>query len=126
MNDDQLLATLLDFERQGWAALSNGTGDQFYGRVMTEDALMIMANGQVMTRAEVIGALAGAPAWSSFDLSDERLVKTGDDGAALIYTGSATRDPNSPAFVAAMASTYVRVDGEWKLALYVQTPVAQD
>ena len=124
MNDARLLATLLDLERQGWAALSNGTAAEFYGRLMTEDALMILANGQVMTRSEVVGALTDAPAWSSFELTDERLVATGDESAALVYTGSATRDPDSPPFVAAMASTYVRADDDWRLALYVQTPVA--
>jgi hypothetical protein len=47
----------------------------------------------------------------------------GDDAAALVYVGTARREDGDP-FVGAMTSVYQRVGGEWRLALYQQTPVA--
>ncbi|MGD9998276.1 MAG: nuclear transport factor 2 family protein [Ilumatobacteraceae bacterium] len=124
MDDQQTLDDLLDLERQGWRSLCEQTGDDFYGKVMTDDAVMVLANGQVMTRDDVVGALGQAPPWSSFDLSDVRLVRAGVDSAAIVYVGSATRETGGEPFVAAMTSVYTTVDGEWKLVLYQQTPVA--
>ena len=123
MDDDALLGTLLEFEHQGWKSLCDGTANDFYGRTMTEDAQMVLANGQVMNRSEVVTALADAPPWTFYELRDVRLVRTGVDGAALVYIGSATREVGKPPFVGAMTSVYVSVAGEWRLALYQQTGI---
>lgn len=49
MTDRQLLDELLDIERAGgWQSLCKSTGDRFYGDLMTEDAVMVLANGSVM------------------------------------------------------------------------------
>ena len=109
-------------ENEGWHSLCTGTGSEFYGRVMTPEGLMVLANGQVMTRDEVVAALRGAPAWASYDIADLRRVPMGPDVTALVYVGTAHRDEGAPV-VAAMTSCYVRVDGQWRLALYTQTPV---
>lgn len=37
--------TLLDLERKGWDSLCDSTGDVFYGQVMTDDAVMALAEG---------------------------------------------------------------------------------
>jgi hypothetical protein len=115
---------LLDIERKGWDALCEGSGADFYGRVMTDDGLMVLANGMVMDRGQVVEALGQSSPWSSYELADVRLVVMGDGGAALVYLGTAQREDGEP-FVGAMASVYQRVGGEWRLALYQQTPVAQ-
>jgi hypothetical protein len=44
------------------------------------------------------------------------------DTAALVYVGRGWREAGAAPFVAAMTSVYVRIGGEWKLALYQQTP----
>ena len=88
---------------------------------MTTDSAMVLANGAVLTRPEVVASLRHAPAWDGYDLSDVRLVTTGRDSAALVYRARARRE-GEPDFVAAMSSVYVRVDGRWRLALYTQTP----
>ena len=49
-------------------------------------------------------------------------VPVGDDAAALVYVGTGHRDADNPPFVGVMTSVYVRRDGDWKLALYQQTP----
>ena len=50
MDDQQLLEDLLELERAGWRSLCESTGDRFYGDLMTDDAVMVLANGAVMDR----------------------------------------------------------------------------
>ena len=120
---DELLDTLDALERAGWDALCDGTASDFYGRTMTTDAMMVLANGAALTRDEVVTSLRGAPAWGGYEMTDVRLVTTGRDSAAIVYRGTALRDGEA-AFVGLMTSVYVEINGSWRLALYTQTPVA--
>ena len=122
---DELRDTLEDLERAGWDALCAGTGADFYGDLMTTDSAMVLTNGAVLTRTDVVASLRDAPTWDDYDLSDLRLVTTGRDSAALVYRARARRE-GQPDFLAAMSSVYVRVDGRWRLALYTQTLLTSD
>jgi hypothetical protein len=120
-----LLDSLLDLERAGWESLCSSTGSEFYGGVMLADAVMVLANGMVMDRAAVVSALSESPPWRTYDIDDVRLIALDDANAALVYTGTAYRDGDEPAFVGAMSSVYHRTEDEWKLALYTQTRIAE-
>lgn len=111
---------LLELEHGGWRALCDGTGAGFYGRLMTDEALMILANGQVMTRQEVVDALTDAPPWAGYEILEPKVVAIADGVMALVYVGVGRRD-GTPEFRGAMASTYRRTDDGWRLALYQQT-----
>jgi hypothetical protein len=119
------IAELLRLESAGWTSLCDGSGDAFYGRTMTDDGVMVLADGSVRDRDGVVASLRDAPAWSSFEMSDEHLVGLGPDAAALVYTARAFRAAGGPPFVGAMSSVYVRHDGHWRLALYQQTPLPE-
>lgn len=123
MIDADVTEELLDLERGGWDALCDGTGDDYYGSLMTDDGLMVLANGQVMTRGEVVASLADAPTWDSYEITNARTVELGRDTIALVYLGTARR-AGADEFVAAMTSVYVRDADGWSLALYQQTPVS--
>ena len=41
---------------------------------MTDDALMVLANGAVMNRTEVISALEESPPWSAYEIDDVQVV----------------------------------------------------
>jgi Domain of unknown function (DUF4440) len=116
-----VLDELLHIERAGWDSLCESTGADFYGELMLPDAVMVLANGMVMDRNTVVSALAQSPPWRAYEISGVRLIALDDDNAALVYTGTAYRDGDEPAFVGAMSSVYHRVDGVWKLTLYQQT-----
>jgi hypothetical protein len=118
-----MLDDLLALERQGWESLCTSTGADFYGRIMTQHGVMVLAHGQVFDRQAVIDSLNEAPPWRNFKIADERLVPLDADRAILVYTGRAYREGEAPAFEALMSSVYTRVDGTWRLALYQQTPV---
>lgn len=123
MADGDLLAELLEREHRGWESLCNNTGANFYGSIMTETAVMILAHGFVLDRDGVVASLNEAPPWHSYAINDERLVETGADHAILVYTGRAYKEGNDPAFVALMSTVYVRDEGQWRIALYQQTPI---
>ena len=118
-----LLQELLAIEHQGWESLCEGTGGRFYGDVMTEDALMVLANGAIMDRSSVTAALGQAPPWLKFEITKPALVRAGNDVAALVYTATAYRDGETTPFVGAMSSVYHRTPSGWRLVLYQQTAV---
>ncbi|MGN6300990.1 MAG: nuclear transport factor 2 family protein [Angustibacter sp.] len=117
------LTELIDLERQGWDSLTRSQGGDFYGRLMTEDAVMVLVNGMVLDRDTVAGSLNDSPPWETYALTDERLVPVSDDVAALLYRATATRAGEDEPFVALMTSVYRVVDGEPCLALYQQTTI---
>jgi hypothetical protein len=117
------LHELMELEHRGWQSLCNSTGADFYGRLMTEDGVMILAQGQVFSRQDVVNSLDEAPPWRSYEIDDERLIPLGDSAAALVYRGTAYRDNPRSTFVALMASVYVRHGDGWALASYQQTPI---
>lgn len=116
------LMRLMNLERQGWNSLTRSEGGDFYGRLMTDDAVMILVNGMVLDRAMIAASLNDSPPWDSFELTGERLVPVSDDVAALVYRATASRAGEEP-FVALMTSVYRRVDGAPRLALYQQTTI---
>ena len=124
MASQGLLDELLKLERAGWQALSNATGDKYYGSIMTDDGLMVLADGSIMDREAVIGALDKAPPWARYEIDDPRVVTIDDDTAALVYVGTGYREGADEPFVGAMSSVYHRTSEGWQLALYQQTALA--
>lgn len=120
-----MMEELLELEHAGWRSLCDGTGADFYSRIMTDDGVMVLAHGQALDREGVAESLRDAPTWSAYAISDERLVVLGRDEAALVYVGRASREGTPGEFGALMSSVYVRRDGRWRLALYQQTPVPE-
>lgn len=113
----------MEVERAGWRALSTG-GDEaarFYQEVLAAEAVMLLPGGMVLDdRQQIIASMQGVP-WDSFELSGERVLPLGRDGAAVAYRVSATRGGQK--YEALINSTYVLDGDEWRLALHQQTPV---
>jgi hypothetical protein len=114
---------LLGLERAAWDALSSD-GDaaaRFYDAVLAREVLMLLPGGMVLDdRTEVIDSMRGSP-WTSYELSDERVLVLSEGSAVVAYRATAQRDGG--AYTALFNSTYVRVDGGWRLAVHQQTPV---
>ena len=69
-----LITELLRLEQAGWTSLCDGSGDAFYGRLMTDDGMMLLADGSALNRDAVVESLRDAPTWSSYEISEERLI----------------------------------------------------
>lgn len=113
---------LLELEHHGWKSLCQGSGVDFYGQIMTADAVMVLAHGHVVDRDAVLESLNNALPWDRYEIRDERLIALTQDTAALVYTGRAFR-AGEPEFHALMSSVYLRQNGDWHLVLYQQTPI---
>jgi len=115
---------LIDLEHEAWEALST-SGDaamEFYDKVLAHDVLMLLPGGMTIDdRATVVDSMRHAD-WTSFELSDERVLDLTDGSAVVAYQATAERADADP-YTALFNSTYVREDGSWKLALHQQTPV---
>jgi hypothetical protein len=123
MTDDDLLDELITLERAGWQSLCDGTGAEFYGSIMSDDALMVLANGAIMDRAAVCGSLAQASPWARYEIADAQLVSVGANAAALVYFGTGYRDGADHPFMGAMSAVYRRNGPGWALVLYQQTSI---
>lgn len=118
-------STLIDLERSAWDALttSGEAAGAFYDAVLADEVLMLLPGALVIDdRQTVIDSMKGSP-WDSVELSHERVTELTDSCAVVSYEASATR--NGTEYQALFNSTYVRDDGEWKLALHQQTPLGQ-
>lgn len=114
---------LLALEHGGWDALCSARGGTFYGELMTSAAVMVLVNGMVLDRDAVASTLDQAPPWSEYRLDGARLVPTGMDSAALVYTATASRPGDPEPFTALMSSHYRLFEGRLRMTLYQQTTI---
>ena len=119
---ETLQQTLVSLEEQGWQALSQGTGADFYERNLADHALMVFPFG-VLTREQSIEAIKAAPPWASFRIEDPQVVGLTDDSAILTYRATAQRAGQEP-YSALMTTVFVKNEGTWKAAFHQQTPVS--
>lgn len=112
----------IELEHAGWRSLCDGTGHEFYGDVMRDDAVMILANGTLMTRDEVVGSLEQAPPWASYEIAGESTIDADEDDVVLTYVGTGHRDDGS-SFTGVMASHYHHDGERWRLVVYQQTEI---
>lgn len=67
---------------------------------MSDGAVMILVDGSVMTRSQVVESLGYAQPWRTYAIEGARLIRLGTDAATLVYTAHADRDDVEPARVA--------------------------
>jgi ketosteroid isomerase-like protein len=115
---------LLELEHEGWQALCTGKGKgaEFYAATMTDDAVMVLADGSVLDHDEVLSSLRESPPWDTYAIDDPVVVPVTDVVRALVYRGTARRGDVD--FSGTMTSVYVQTADGWRLALYQQTPSA--
>lgn len=114
-------AELLELEHAGWQALCTGDarGAEHYAAAMADGAVMVLANGAVMARDDVVDALREAPPWDTYSIESPRVVTITADVRALVY--SAVGHRGGTEFRGTMSSVYVRTPAGWRLALHHQT-----
>ncbi|KCZ55324.1 hypothetical protein HY29_12370 [Hyphomonas beringensis] len=107
-----------DTEKSFWLE-----GPDFYRDRMVSDAFMVYpAPTGILIGADILHALEQAPRWETIDIKNQQQLDTGDT-TVLAYTATATVDGAKP-YQALCSSTYVCIDGRWKLMSHQQTPVS--
>ena len=110
---------LVALERRGWEALCTPGGADYYREHLADDALMAFPFG-VLDRQHSLEAMERAEPWARFELDEPRVVQLGPDAGVVVYRASAQREGEEP-FTAVMSSTFVRRNGDWKLAFHQQS-----
>lgn len=118
---DEVRDELLALETAGWEALHQGAGRRFYAGVLTPDAVMLLPQVGLLRHDAALEGMDGQP-WSWFQIRNPQVVVLDAEAAVLTYRVQARRD-FQPEYQALIASTYVRRDGAWRLALHQQTPM---
>lgn len=114
---------LVEMERNGWRALSDGTAAEFYDATMADDAMMALPNG-LLDRDACIEAMTAAPPWSTHELSDLQVVSLTETSAMVVYSATAQRDGQAQ-YRAIMSTCYVLRGGQWLISFHQQTPLAE-
>jgi hypothetical protein len=117
--DSDWTGELIQIERRGWEALCSHDAEAYYREHMAEDALMAFPFG-VMDKDEALRAMASAEPWSRYEMEDPRVIPLGSDAGVVVYSVTAQRDGQDP-FRAVLSSTFVRREGDWKLAFHQQS-----
>jgi hypothetical protein len=110
---DELLAIEEDF----WRAA--GDRDRYSAR-LAADTIHVFPGWGVAERNAVLAGVADASPWRRFEIEHPRVVRLGDDAAALVYTAHAER-AGERRYHAAITSIYRRRNGTWELVLHQQT-----
>ena len=109
----------IDIERAFWSS----SGDQeFYRTHVADEGLFVLSMG-VMSKDDVVTAMAVADPWESFEIGDPSWVPISEDVVGLVYEASARRAPDDDEYRANILSVYRRQEGNWQLILHQQTPL---
>lgn len=104
-------------ERRLW---QEGVGA--YEELMGPECVMAFAPMGIMDRSQIIDSMSGAPRWSDVEMTDTTQTRPAADVSILAYRALATRPGNEP-YEAVCTSTYISIDGRWKLAQHQQSAV---
>ncbi len=126
MTDEQsgrLLHTLISIETDGWRALSDGSGADYYNEHLTGNALMVFPFG-MLDREQSIEAIRAAPPWASFRIEAPHVVALTGRSALLTYRATAQRTGEA-VYEAFMTTVFVLIEDRWMTAFHQQSPVSQ-
>jgi len=116
---DDLPARLLHEENAGWQAILEGRGGEYYQREMTPDGLMIVP-GAVIARDKVAAYFDDVAPWESYGIRDPAIIRLGEHAGVVVYRAVARR--GGVVAELNMSTTYLFLDGGWRVAARQQTP----
>jgi hypothetical protein len=109
----------LELEHACWDAIVAGTAAEFLDRVMTDEAVLLLADN-ALRRKEILEYYRSPPPWRDHRLEDLRLVELTGAAAVVTYTARLHRSDSAVSEVLACASVYVLDDGSWWRSFHEQ------
>ena len=125
MTKVQLEKHIIELDRLAWEAWKNKNADWFKTHT-TEEFLSINSWG-VSNKAQVIASTPVDCDVKSFSFTDFKFVMLNETAVLLTYTATqdATCGGNKIAPKVRAAVNYVKRNGKWLEALYIETPIAE-
>lgn len=109
---------ILNLERQFWQATDAG----FYRETMDEGAVIVMEPAGFLDKPTAVKmADSGQAGFTDVEIHDVKAVDLTPDCAAIAYHGEGTSRQGKRQR-SSVASTYVRRNGSWKLAMTTHQP----
>jgi hypothetical protein len=105
-------------ERGFW---QDGSPD-FYRRTIAEGGLSVIEPLGAISRDMAIRAAAAGDRWVDLEMTDVVANEITPDCVVLAYHARAKRESDGSAYAGSIASTYVRRDATWQLALTCHQP----
>jgi len=109
----------LELEYACWDAIVAGTATEFLDRVMTDEAVLLLADN-ALRRKEILEYYRSTPPWRAHRLENLRLVELTDAAAVVTYTARLHRSDSGVSEVLACTSVYVLDDGSWRRSFHEQ------
>ncbi|HTN63453.1 MAG TPA: DUF4440 domain-containing protein [Devosia sp.] len=106
-----------DNERRLWQE-----GADAYDELMAPECVMAFGPLGIMERPEIVGSMRDAPRWSDVNMTDTTQTRPADNISIIAYRALAMRSGVEP-YEAVCTSTYVTLDGHWKLVQHQQSVV---
>ena len=124
-NDDKVKAQIIAIEKAGWEAWKNKDAKWFQAN-MTEELLDVTSDG-VFSKEQVVKSAPTDCNVKSFSLNNFKFVMLSKDVALMTYTATQDAVCSGKKVPSQVRSTvnYVKRDGKWLEALYMETPVTQ-
>lgn len=108
---------LIAAEREMWEG-----GPQAFRDHLDERCMVAFPQMAGVQDREAIAGQARDGRWTIAKLEPRGFLQPAEDAAAVAYECTAT-DSDGQTYRALVGSTYVKRDGEWKLAFHQQTPL---
>jgi hypothetical protein len=109
----------LELEHACWDAIVAGTAAEFLDRVMTDQAVLLLADN-ALRRKEILDYHAVPSPWHAYQLEAPRMVELTDAAVVVIYTVRLLRSDSAAPEVLACTSVYVLDEGTWRRSFHVQ------
>ncbi|MCZ4297989.1 nuclear transport factor 2 family protein [Henriciella marina] len=107
---------LWEVEKQLWTGPAEN-----YDRLMAQDCVMVFPlPAGILSRDAIIETVRLAPRWDDVELDSVSETQSNDTTITLAYVGRGLK--GSDTYEAYCSSTYILVDGDWRIVQHQQTP----
>jgi hypothetical protein len=108
-----------ELEHACWDAIVTGTAVEFLDRLMTDEAVLLLADN-ALRRDEILKYYAAPASWRACELEALRVVELTDAAVVLTYTARLVRSGSASRELLACTSVYVAEDGVWRRSFHEQ------
>lgn len=111
---------LVEIEKGFWTG-----GSDYYLQHVDRDCLLAFKDMAGVHNRDEIAKMTVGNRWKSIDITNKGFITPTPDTAVLTYEAHGVR-ANGEAYNALVSTSYVKRDGDWKMAFHQQTPLTKN